>query len=200
MSSVYVPAVGSTFIRDFLQGLTYKGFDLAWWIPNSFFRYPLALVSYANKGTYWWRRKCNYPQDHVLIGDSGGFSLGKKTISPRASLHWQEQNCDVIMNLDVPLGTRQSVSACRMESVENFSIFEKERQNSNTPIYNVLHGGTPSQIKTWYDAVKVFDFQGWAIGIKANPKIQVFGYLYLNENDPKGAPMFICSDAPACRL
>jgi hypothetical protein len=50
-------------------------------------------------------------------------------------------------------------------------------------LLNVLHGETIKHMEIWYDAVKDFNFDGWAVGMKPpfDPMIQAMGFMYLWE-------------------
>lgn len=116
--------------------------------------------------------------------DSGGYQIAQgKAVCAEASLRWQEDNCDVGFNLDVPLTDRGHFDMCLRESVENFKVFEKKRKNYNMRLYNVLHGRSLPEIETWYGAVKDFNFDGWALGIKGTIYMQILAYLVLHENN-----------------
>ena len=50
-------------------------------------------------------------------------------------------------------------------------------------LYNVLHGETINLMDIWYDKVKDFNFEGWAVGMKPpfDAMIQAMGFMYLWE-------------------
>ena len=131
----------------------------------------------------------------VLVHNSGGFQIatfkrdGKVCdITPIDSLRWQEANCDVGMNLDIPPNldgnfTFEEFNKALNESVENFKFFEKERKNYNMRLLNVIHGETLPLISLWHDKVKDFKFDGYAIGMKPpfEPMLQAFAFMFLWE-------------------
>jgi len=203
----FVPAIGEQFNSFWNRGLKYKGkdgkeYDMKFYTSNSHFNHKYALQTcyYGINGvgktsSKRFRDMIGYPKDAILIGDSGGFQIAsfkKKgevcNLTPIDSLRWQEENCDVMMNLDVP-STLDKVPSygdfmeALNQSVENFKLFEKERKNYDIPLLNVLHGETLKLMEIWYDKVKDFKFDGFAIGMKPawNPMIQAMGFMFLWE-------------------
>lgn len=205
--AIYIPAQGEQFNNVYARGLKYKGkdgkeYDLKYFSPESHFQYPYMLQSgyYGLNGTM--RRKegtyrdfMKYPKENMLIGDSGGFQIAsfKKrgevcNLTAIDSLRWQEENCDVGMNLDVPPNLDGNPSyedfvKALDESVENFKLFERERKNYKMKLLNVLHGESKALADVWYNKVKDFKFDGYAVGMKPpfEPMLQAFGFMYLWE-------------------
>lgn len=194
MKSIFVPAISNAIHR--------KGFNIAnddlhdykFFTSKSFFQYPYILASSYWQLTYKvdnFRQYYQYPADSLLIADSGGFQMatfarsGKPIdITPLQILRWMEANADIGMNLDIP--PWDNFNAALKQSVENFKFFEQNRLNYSMKLYNVLHGNSLDQMKVWYAAVKDFNFDGWALGVKPTDNIflQLIGYLFLRE---KGA-------------
>jgi len=206
MSKVeYVPAIGEQFNSVWKRGLDYKGFDMKFFTDKSHFNYNIGLQScyYGMEGVGKgcdlqdnnYRKLIGYPKDKVLIGDSGGFQIAsfkKKglvcNLTPLKSLRWQEANCDIGMNLDVPPTLDKVPSFSEFNdalkvSVDNFKLFESKRENYKLKLYNVLHGETIKHMDIWYNAVKDFNFDGWAVGMKPpwDSMIQAMGFMYLWE-------------------
>lgn len=208
--AIYVPAIGEQFNSVWTRngkGLTYKGrdgkeYDMKFFTKDSHFECPISLQSvyYAKEGvgkkaTTNFRELIGYPNDKLLIFDSGGFQIAsfKKKgevcgLSAIDSLRWQEANCDIGMNLDVPPNldgnpSYEEFMKALNESVENFKIFEKERKNYDMKLLNVLHGESLPLATEWYKAVKNFKFDGYAIGMKPpfDPMLQAFGFMFLWE-------------------
>ena len=131
----------------------------------------------------------------ILVHNSGGFQFAsfKKrgeecNLTPIDSLRWQEENCDVGMNLDIPPNldgspTLEEFDKALDVSVKNFALFEKERKNYDMKLLNVLHGETKSLADRWYNKVKDFKSEGFAVGMKPpfSPMLQAFGFMYLWE-------------------
>lgn len=204
-NAMYVPAIGEQFNSVWNRKIKYKGkdgkeYDMKWFSENSHFKHNISLQScyYGINGVgkntdVSYRKLVDYPKDKILIGDSAGFQIAsfKKrgevcNINPIDSLRWQEENCDIMMNLDIPptLGgtpTFKDFNKALDESVKNFTLFEKERKNYDAKLLNVLHGETIHHQDIWYNAVKDFKFDGWAIGMKPpfDPMIQAMGFMYL---------------------
>jgi tRNA-guanine family transglycosylase len=189
----YVPAIGDNVIMHWLndtrwQDKGFRFFDNG----NSFFDHKYLLMSayyrILDEDTDH-KTKLRYPDDTVVISDSGGYqvmSFGKKgnpiKVTQMQVLRWMEANSDIGMNLDVPpVG---DFNAALKQSAENFLFFESNRLNYDFKLYNILHGRTLDQIKQWYRCVKDFQFDGWAIGVhpSTNVYLKVLAYLYLIEN------------------
>lgn len=113
----------------------------------------------------------------LIIGDSGGYQIasGRLTINGDDDrmriLRWLEDTADVAMTLDVPTGPvlsnpflyrYKSSADCLTDTLDHLQFFETNRKNRHTRFLNVLQGNTPAEADTWYDAVKVFEFEGWA--------------------------------------
>lgn len=146
-----------------------------------------------------YRELMGYPKDKTLITDSAGFQIAsfkkrgeEAPITPMQSLRWQEANAteehDIAMNLDVPPNLGGSPTAKEFKdalqvSIDNFKFFKENRKNQKMNLYNVLHGETIPLMDEWYNAVKDFNFDGWAVGMKPpfNPMIQALGMCYLWE-------------------
>lgn len=146
-----------------------------------------------------FRELSNYPKEYTLITDSAGFQIAsfKKRgevapITAMQSLRWQEANAteehDIAMNLDVPPNlsgkpTHKEFTEALNTSVKNFKFFKDNRKNNKMKLYNVLHGETIPLITKWYNAVKDFNFDGWAVGIKPpfDPMLQALGMCFLWE-------------------
>ena len=114
----------------------------------------------------------------LIIGDSGGYQIasGRLIINGDSDrmriLRWLEETADVAMTLDVPTGPIlknphlyrfKSTADCLAETLEHLKFFEANRKSPHTRFLNVLQGNTPAEADAWYDAVKVFGFDGWAI-------------------------------------
>jgi queuine/archaeosine tRNA-ribosyltransferase len=204
----YVPAIGEQFNSCWVRGLTYKGkdgkeYDMKFFTENSHFQHPIALQSiyYAIEGVgkkangKSFRSMIGYPDNKTLISDSAGFQIAsfkkkgeKCNIEAMDSLRNQENGFDVCMNLDIPPNldgkpSYKAFSKALDESVENFKMFQKERKNKDMKLLNVLHGETLPLLDKWYNAVKDFNFDGWAVGMKPpfDPMIQALGFMYLYE-------------------
>jgi tRNA-guanine family transglycosylase len=195
-NAIYVPANGQQFESYWKSHpeYRYKNFDIKHFTDQSMFKHNYILTNaYYNveRQNTNIREVFTIPDDVKIWGDSGGFqigSFGKKgktiKISVSSILVWLEANADVGMNVDIPPWFVNFNSSIK-QSIENFNLFEDYRQNYRMKLYNILHGTNLQEINTWYNAVKNFNFNGWAIGIKPSNNIflQLLGYLVLHEND-----------------
>lgn len=194
--ALYVPAIGEQFNSCWNRKLNYKDFDLKFFTKKSHFNYDIALqcayygIKKDNNGKTY-RENIEFNKNKTLIGDSGGFqmlSLPNCDLTPIDSLRWQEQNADIMMNLDVPPNFGEGYNYNKFQlalknSIVNFKLFEKERQNYKSKLYNVLHGDNTPLMEEWYNNVKHFNFDGWAIGVNPNNNaiVQAMGAMFLWE-------------------
>lgn len=183
--AIYVPSVGphyatTVFAQNWNRALP-KGIepgDLNFLDPNNkLFRISHAMTSagQALKQT----KPCIITQrdraNTIVIGDSGGFQVagGSLIVKDDADrikiLRWLEAHANVAMTLDVPPGPLlkggyryTSFQECLAETVYNLKVFTKYRKNYDMRFLNVLQGNNQAQADAWYDAVKVFSFEGWA--------------------------------------
>lgn len=200
--AIFLPAWGDQFSSAIKRGIEYKGRDVRWFTNKSLFQYKYGLQT-VYYGRAWtkdcpdktFREVMGIPDDFLLVGDSAGFQVatfkeqGKPCdITPLESLRWQEENCNIVMNLDVPPNLfnktdYENFKQCLDESCKNFEFFEKNRINYNVKFYNVLHGDKIPLMEQWYNRVKDFKFDGWATGIKptGDPMLQALGFMFLYE-------------------
>ena len=138
-----------------------------------------------------------FTSKNVVMGDSGGFQIASGAlkwnpeITPK-SFKWLEDNSDISMNLDIPprLKYEGKFQECLDISLENFKYFA-DNQTGKTEFLNVIQGNNRTEYKKWYDEVKQFTFQGWAIGgASGNPYRFVSGLCallngkeHLNDNN-----------------
>ena len=192
--SNYVPAVSSHTLKCQMTNMMYNDIGFRFFDKgNSFFDYDMQLINAydisSSEKDNNHRSRMNYPDDMVLIGDSGGFQImmaNKKgtsiNIDPIKILRWMENNADIGMNLDSPPTDNFEYSL--RTSIQNFELFQNNRENYIFKLYNILHGKSYNDIITWYSHVKDFDFDGWAIGIRphTNTYLKILSFLYLLEH------------------
>ena len=114
----------------------------------------------------------------LIVGDSGGFQIASDRLQIKGDadrlriLRWLENNADIAMTLDVPTGPvvknpgryrYKTVADCLTDTLEHLAFFSANRKNPETRFLNVLQGNTPTEADTWYEAVKVYEFEGWAL-------------------------------------
>jgi hypothetical protein len=128
-------------------------------------------------------------KDTMILGDSGGFQIGNGQIKfdwehfyeqrgdtgykGDSILNWLEETADYSMILDIP--TRATEGKFReMTGMKSFGdalnatmfnndYFVKNRKGK-TKFLNVLQGQNGADADIWYDKVKHYDFEGWAMG------------------------------------
>jgi hypothetical protein len=110
-----------------------------------------------------------------IIGDSGGYQIANSglvisTDKERLKiLRWLEANTDYAMTLDVPPGKAgkpgyyyKSFNDCLVATIDHLNFFRANRQENGTQFLNVLQGNTKEKTDDWYEAVKGYNFEGWA--------------------------------------
>lgn len=116
----------------------------------------------------------------LLIGDSGGYQIANSGLQisgddfREKTLRWLEANADVAMTLDVPTGPVltnknykfKTSKDCLVATLENLDYFQKHRKNRKLIFLNVLQGNSTAEADAWYNAVKKYDFEGWAFAGK----------------------------------
>lgn len=91
----------------------------------------------------------------------------------RRVVNWLESNSDYAMTIDMPLwamGSMQSSSPFKIcnekqlleMTVDNLKYIQKHRMG-RTKWLNVLQGTDPKNMKMWWDEVKKYKFDGWAL-------------------------------------
>jgi len=111
-----------------------------------------------------------FTKKNLIMGDSGGYQIcsGATKWKPELtsqSFNWLENNSDIAMNLDIPprLKYDGKFQECLDISKDNFKYFA-DNQSGNVDYLNVIQGTDEFEFQKWYDEVKQFPFQGWAIG------------------------------------
>ena len=161
---------------------------------DGYFTYPTALYSaghacldmekVADRDSMCVNRDRKFS---TIVGDSGGYQLGKgiikfdwkdfegtKANAVRSNiLNWLELTADWSMTLDVPSWAADDLNSpktgltsfkdCLDGTVYNNKFFQKNRLGQ-TKFLNVLQGDDWESACIWYDAVKDFEFEGWAMG------------------------------------
>lgn len=117
-------------------------------------------------------------KDNLFFGDSGGYQIisGKLNANSddkrKAIFDWQNKYCDFAMTLDVPtLAIENKNSAysnfedCLKDTLKHLATFKRLYDNSGRQLklLNVLQGRDSQEVDIWYEAVKGYDFNGWAI-------------------------------------
>lgn len=186
--AVYVPAVQSDYamnvynrrlVRPLPAGLSVSQLNFLDPANRDFFSLSHVLSSAG--------QALDQPRDCIitkrdrststLICDSGGYQIasGRMHVSGVADvvkiLRWEEQHGDYGMTLDVPTGplvrnpasySYRSFADCLTQTLGYLDTFDRKRTSASLKLLNVLQGNTPAEADEWYDAVKKFDFEGWA--------------------------------------
>lgn len=113
--------------------------------------------------------------DTAVLGDSGGFQIisGNLHVSNDHDRYqifsWQENQCDIAMTLDIPTAAIAkeesnyiSFEQCLTGTLVHLKSYERFYQRSDLKLLNVLQGRNGEEADIWYDAVKHYDFDGWA--------------------------------------
>ena len=163
----------------------FKPSDLAFWIPNNrYFHYPYALHSV---GLYSWGTRIDNAltrsskQTRTLLGDSGGFQLGKKSepfnykslasglSSDDARRAWHEAedlrdwivgsltaSCNLAMTIDVPLWSTLSTNTD--SAFNHCSVDELIVLNRQTLDYIERTAGRPNNFR-WLNVIQGLDVE-----------------------------------------
>lgn len=135
------------------------------------FRHPYFLVTaghnYRNENYF---EQMGFDSDCLVLGDSGGFQIASGVLKYTPQLKeqiftWLENNSTVAINLDIPprMTLEGKFDECMDISKENFKYFY-EHQTGKTKFLNVIQGMNEFEYGKWYNGVKDFQFNGWAIG------------------------------------
>ena len=107
---------------------------------------------------------------NLVMGDSGGYQIASGAIKWDMSIRerifkWLEHNSDVAMNLDIPpkIKYEGKYEECLQISKNNFKYFA-DNQSGNTDFLNVVQGTNDLEYINWYNEMKEYPFQGWAVG------------------------------------
>ena len=161
---------------------------------EGYFTYPTALYSAGHacldleKAPDRDSRCVNRDRKLSTIGgDSGGYQIGRGVINfdwqdfegnkannVRSNiLNWLELTSDWAMTLDVPTWAADDLNSPKtgLKSFQdtldgtmyNNHFFQKNRLGQ-TKFLNVLQGDDWETAQIWYDKVKDFEFEGWAMG------------------------------------
>jgi hypothetical protein len=105
-------------------------------------------------------------------GDPG--YVGKADTVRMNILRWLEATAEWSMTLDVPswacVGKNRELTGlktfdeCLKATIHNNDFFVQNRTPGATKFLNVLQGSNKETSDIWYDAVKDYDFEGWAFG------------------------------------
>ena len=111
-----------------------------------------------------------FTSNNLIMGDSGGFQIASGALKWDKSLLekvfvWLENNSDIAMNLDIPPKIKYEgmYEECLKISKDNFKYFA-DNQSGNTDFLNVVQGTNDLEYINWYNQMKEFPFQGWAVG------------------------------------
>lgn len=185
--AIYVPSVSAGYARDAIGRAGLRSLPdhlprnlLNFLDPaNDVFRISHAM---ASAGQYLGRDAPSMiserdPKRTRIIGDSGGYqwASGKLKVESDADrmriLQWLEGNADIAMTLDAPPGgigkkgfPFRSTEECLQATIQNLEFFHRHRnRNLNTIFLNVIQGNTQKETVDWYEAVKPYPFEGWAL-------------------------------------
>lgn len=114
----------------------------------------------------------------IVIADSGGYQVASGNLTVQTNqdrlkiLRWMEDIADLGMTLDVPTGplisnpqgyAYKSFAACLSDTLIHLNFFQNNRKSSTFRLLNVIQGNDEAETDIWYDAVKNYPFEGWAI-------------------------------------
>ncbi len=184
--AVYIPSVTPGFAMDVLakrwtrslpEGVADGALNFLDPANRNFFHISHVMSSAGQ--ALWQTRDCIITardrKATTLIADSGGYQIAQSSKRLNASrdrltiLRWMERYANYAMTLDVPTGpvlkrgyAYASTQDCLNETLDHLAFFRDKRQSSDLKLLNVLQGNNPDEADAWYDAVKPFEFEGWA--------------------------------------
>ena len=104
----------------------------------------------------------------------GGKYVGNADKVRMQILRWLEATADWSMVLDVPTWAAMPINQertglkgfadCLRATLHNNDFFVKHRVEGATKFLNVLQGGDWTEAEAWYQCVKDYPFEGWAMG------------------------------------
>jgi hypothetical protein len=183
--AIYVPSVTPGFAMDVFAKKWARALpnsinasDLNFLDPNNrLFRISHVMTSAGQALSQ--PRPCIITQRNrastIVIGDSGGYQIATNQLRISGNsdrlriLRWLEKHTDVSMTLDVPTGpvrkpgyAFKATKDCLNATLEHLDFFQKHRVPGKIRLLNVLQGNTTAESDAWYNAVKKYDFEGWA--------------------------------------
>lgn len=184
--AVYIPSVTPGFAMAIYDGKFKRD------LPKGLSAGALNFLNPANRGFFHIShvmssagQALKQPRDCIItkrdraatrmVADSGGWQIAsnKGRIDPHRDrlsiLQWMEQHADYAMTLDVPTGPvgkrsypYESFRDCLDHTLDHLAFFQGQRKSSELKLLNVLQGNNRTDADTWYDAVKGYQFEGWA--------------------------------------
>jgi len=135
--------------NKFIYFLSLSNFEVKDWlifkqIPQFYPEYPYFLISAGhNYKDYNLRQKLNLQHDTLVIGDSGGYQISTNQLKwdnnlTKQIFNWLEHNCDIAINLDIPLKDTSDFNINLNKSLINFEYFNNN-QTGKIKYLNVLH-------------------------------------------------------------
>jgi hypothetical protein len=181
---IYFPSVDSGGVSSYLNKKPDNKFDELFGVPARWFedpypieyqhKYYLASAGVRYKKMDYIEAK-QFPKDLTVFGDSGGYQITSGILEWHVDLRklifeWLEANSTLAANLDLPPRGKMEnkYRECLDISKENFRYFY-ENQTGRTQFLNCLQGFDYDSYQNWYDEVKEFKFEGWAIGDPKGP-------------------------------
>jgi tRNA-guanine family transglycosylase len=166
----YVPAQ----MQHIFENRFFKEYKLSFWEENSFFKYNSMLIS-AFYGMKWnnFREFFKFPNDFILIGDSGGFQnmTMNAHLDPVEVLRWQEKHCQVGLTFDHPIfgdDTPKRKKEKQLQTALNAKMAYENRKNKDMKLYAVFQGHSCKEqeymLKCYEDNIPLNKFDGIAIG------------------------------------
>ena len=186
--AIYVPALFPPYaqfaveapgsVRSLPGGLTPGDLDF-FRKDGSLFHLPAALYSAGLISNLDDPPTCMVTErdrpNTLVIGDSGGYQIisGNFEVHDdsdrRSILGWINSHCDFAMTLDIPtIATEKENSLysffdqCLKGTLTHLDFFQRHHDQRQVWLLNVLQGNDEEQADEWYEAVKDYDFDGWA--------------------------------------
>lgn len=190
-----------------VEKAVYQDRSLTWWMNNSFFTYPVGLISSFNYLTTGHedidlKQVLGFPENFFLMLDSGGFQIYSSEVGQRQKIKnmysvkelvsfIRNQGKVVSFILDLPytlkdakdfLSFQKKAEKTRKNNILMEELFKAGGKGDGL-IYNILQGFNKEELEYWYTMVNrpgVFD--GWGVTPKVGSGIFDYigslGFLY----------------------
>jgi queuine/archaeosine tRNA-ribosyltransferase len=162
------------------------------WESNHDWKYDKLLVSFAYQGKQNVKELFRMRPDVMVMGDSGGFQVEKigATFEPADVLRWQEKNCDVAFNLDIPSDTPEKFERSLVATKKYVEVYNNNRvPDRKCDILNIIHGWSLKQYHDWIDRVikpyENFDGIGLSVRESTSKDIELYKTVFPLESEPK---------------
>ena len=145
-----------------------------WWKEQGMLWYPGMLTSaYYGMDYPDYRKEIDLPSkdDYLLIGDSGGFQemKGKPNKGIHEILRWQEDNCNIGITKDFPIGPKASSEdfTKHMRKSTRNAMDMRKYLDSDMKLYCVYFGRSKKEFQAFHKNQELNEFDGACLGSRS---------------------------------